>query len=287
MKPLISLISIYSRFNCSFQVLLFLKRTLEQGAITISTVFYDRGGRHQTPINIDDTLNKVVITLTGKDPLISITGPDGQLQNRITNLMNLHNIKAIEINDPIAGTYILTTSSSSLHHVSVEGQSNVTMDYGFTLTEPGSITNNSYQPIKNENNIITIKVTNGVSTIGQLNQVLLKSNVRIVNVSLKYKERDRLYVSDSFVPPNELFKIVVVGNDKEGNVFERTISTNVEPTRNILPIITIKDKKKIFVGDSIDLLCSVDSLTSPVIQWKKGDSVLEEIRPSSRYLFRI
>lgn len=247
-------------------------------------MFYDSAGSHQNPIDIDETMERVIVTLAGADPKIFITGPDNQVYKDISKLLTLKNIVAIQIDHPVAGKYILHTESSSKHRINVDGKSDFTLNYGFSLTEPDSskLSDNSYVPAKDEPNILSFVLPEDARVT--LKEVILNTRSTSQSLDLNYKEIDKVkfYTSPSFIPPNENFKIILLGSDSKGNSFQRLVSNNVKASRDISPIVMINKQKKIFVGDSFDLICSVDSLSATIIQWQHNGHVVREVKPTDK-----
>lgn len=181
----------------------------------ISTLFF----------SVDNTITDLSVTLTGNAPVIVIEDSQNNIVVGTQNL-ELTNVRIIGINKPIPGQWSIEVESSSAHSIRLGARSNVQFDFGFSLNSATRISETSFQPLREQQNILTIFVSDS-SMIHSLNSIDIVSSTTSIALPLT-KTKDNVYATERFDIPLDSFKIGLNGVDMSGNKIERLLSTSIQ-----------------------------------------------------------
>lgn len=202
-----------------------IRNQMNDDFISLRSIDNDVTGKSKVIFFVDNTITDLSVTLTGQTPFIAIEDSQNNTVVRTQNL-ELTNVRIIGINKPVAGQWSLEVSSSSAHSIRLGARSNIKFDFGFSLNSATRISETSYQPLRGQQNMLSIFVSNSLM-IQSLDFVYIVSST-ISNQLQLMKTNDNVYATEHFDIPLGGFKIELAGVDLSGNTIERLLSTSIQ-----------------------------------------------------------
>ncbi|XP_053693670.1 hemicentin-1-like isoform X2 [Sabethes cyaneus] len=269
------------------QALLSIRGMLNIDHVPLKAVDSRTAETHDIDLDVDATLKEFSVSVAGHRPNIEITDPQQVPYNKSKAILDLENVKVVNVPDPIAGKWNIKAGSNSPHSVRLSGNSDVKFKFGFSQAKPTSISTLFRQPVLDAANILTIQPsqTDGFDTL---------SNVTITShdtgdagaTSFKFtlplnktllEDSSTVYTTDAFRAPRQKFKITVAGKDVDGNRLDRLISTAIQAAGLSAPELSLDfTDTELLEGDELQINCRVESLSPVVVQWKRFNRQLSE-----------
>lgn len=202
-----------------------IRNQMNDDFVSLKSVDNTESGISRFFFSVDNSITDLSVSLTGNAPYISIE--DSQ-QNKVVGTQNLEltNVRIIGINKPIPGQWIILVGSTSAHSLRLGARSNVQFDFGFSVNNATRISETSFQPLREHQNILTIFVSDS-SMIHSLNSIDIISPTTSIALPLM-KIKDNVYATKHFDIPLDSFKIGLNGVDLSGNIIERLLSTSIQ-----------------------------------------------------------
>lgn len=244
-------------------------------------------------IPVDGMMHGIMISLSGKSANIIITDSQGyiiQCSSVTRCLINLPNIKIIDVPNPTAGNWSLNITSESQYSLRASGTSEIYFRHGFSITPTSDFNETSHRPLKGCTNYILIRLTN-CQLIENLKSIDIVSLNGIVQQTLYLNEtfnKDGLYVT-SFTPTDIFFfHIRITGHTKNGYLIQRITKTATSPLIHDekceeiqskkweAPAVSVQPSSTYFKkGDNVSILCSVTAgYPFPSVIWRKDNGTL-------------
>jgi von Willebrand factor A domain-containing protein 7 len=205
-----------------------LKHTTDPNFVPLAIYISENAGKITKPLEVDQSINKIWVSVSGKNPKLIVRDPDNQVLNLGCKLL-LENLNMGCITDPKDGKFAVEASADSKFSVSFNALSDLKFDFGFTLRQVLKKSETNIQPLVRVKNVLSIFPSQPdlVETL-VVARILTIDTDREFNCNLR-KLMPNLYNTEPFDIPNEAFKIFVKGTDKKGNKIDRLISTSVTP----------------------------------------------------------
>ncbi|XP_019553970.3 hemicentin-1 [Aedes albopictus] len=242
---------------------------------------------HNIDLNVDSTLKEFSVSVAGHRPNIEITDPQHIPYNNTKSVLDLENIKVVNVADPSPGKWNIKAGSNSSHSVRLSGNSDVKFNFGFSKTKPNTIGALSHQPVLNSDNILTIQPSQP-DLVQNLFHVTVTSHDPDTSdgTSFKFKlplskatlnDTTPVFVTPTFQVPRQRFKVSVSGKDVDGNPMERLISTAIQAVGLTAPELSLDfTDVDLLEGDDFEINCRGESLVPVLMQWKKFNRILVE-----------
>ncbi|XP_058450901.1 hemicentin-1-like [Malaya genurostris] len=274
------------------QVLRSIKGTLNVDHVPLKSVDSGIAETHDIDLNVDNTLKEFSVSVAGYRPNIEIIDPQDVLYNSSRAVLDLENIKVVNVVEPLPGKWNIKAGSSSPHSVRLSGNSDVKFRFGFSQTKPTSIATLSHQPVLNADNILTVQPSQP-NLIQNLTNVTIDSHGHNGpdDTSFKFtlplektllEDSSPVFLTPAFKAPRQKFKISVSGQDANGNPLARLISTAIQAAGLSAPELSLDlTDAELLEGDSIEINCHVESRSPAVVQWKRINRVLAETKIES------
>lgn len=216
-------------------VLLAIRHTVDYNYAALKSVDAESAGTTNTKLSIDKSISELSVSLSGKNPRLTITDPKNATVQSSAEL-SLDNLKLVKIKDPIDGLWNVESEADSSHSVRLGAISEMKFEFGFSVDEPKLQSETSFQPLGGVKNVLSIFVSHPeqVKELSEVTIIVAPTQVhespRQVKISLK-KVDDQVYVTKSFDVPRQMFKIHLNGVDSNGNIIERLISTGLQSSQ--------------------------------------------------------
>jgi hypothetical protein len=216
-------------------VLLAIRHAVNYNYAPLKSVDAESAGSTNTKLNIDKTISELSVSLSGKNPKLTIKDPRNETI-RTGDELTLQNLKLVKIKDPVDGLWNVEATADSSHSVRLGAISDTKFEFGFSIDEPTKRSETSYQPLVARENVLSIFVSDP-TVIKQLDEVTImlvavSAHESSSQFSLPLKKlQDDVYVTKAFPVPRQMFKIHLKGVDVNGNVLERLISTGLQPSQ--------------------------------------------------------
>ncbi|KAJ8720962.1 hypothetical protein PYW08_006427 [Mythimna loreyi] len=253
-------------------------RTIEEtikGNKTVftSTVVPARVKKH-IPFTIDDHTDYAIVSVSGKNVNLDITGPSFTLNRIMWN----NNGKVAKLSNAKPGTYTATVMGQSRTSVVIVGRTDFFFSHGFSELKPKSLGDTSLQPIAKSNVHLSISVTDDHHTVKIVSAQILDMNENPINGPMPLTETSKdFYVTNLFAAPSNRFKVAVNGIVKATGKSIRRIGkipiTPQEPPpelpHNTKPAVEIAEGKSIEIeyNSTMKLTCKVNAYPEPKITW--------------------
>lgn len=216
-------------------VLLAIRHTVNYNYAALKSVDADSAGTTNTKLNIDKSISELSVSLSGKNPKLTITDPRNETVESGDEL-ELQNLKLVKIKDPVGGTWNVKAAAESSHSIRLGAISDIKFEFGFSIEEPKKKSETSFQPLTAKQNILSIFTTDPslIRNLSDVTIILIPSNVHEssiqFNIPLRKIDGD-IYVTKAFDIPRQMFKIQLNGIDANGDVIERLISTGLKASQ--------------------------------------------------------
>ncbi|XP_058823570.1 hemicentin-1-like [Topomyia yanbarensis] len=271
------------------QVLLSINGKLNIDHVPLKSVDSSKAEAHDIDLNVDNTLKEFSVSVAGHRPNIEIIDPQHVPYNKSRAVLDLENIKVVNVLEPAPGKWNIKAGSSSSHSVRLSGNSDVKFKFGFSPAKPSSIATLSRQPILNADNILTVQPSQP-NLVQNLTNVTIAShgNSEPEETSFKFtlplektvlEDSTPVFLTPTFKAPRQRFKISVSGQDNNGNPLARLISTAIQAAGLSAPELSLDfTDAELLEGDSVEINCRVESLSPVVVQWKRFNRLLTEAK---------
>ncbi|CAG9782574.1 unnamed protein product [Diatraea saccharalis] len=227
-------------------------------------------------VSTDPTMDDLLLAISGDDAKFEVSKPDGKKADTET-IVDVPDSKVVKVNVTEPGEYEITAGSKSDTSVLVETDSNLDFYHGFSITKPFSIVGTSILPLPG------IKSYLGINVIS-LDDIKLESvelsdldDNFIKELPLESLSGKAFYFTESFLPPNGLFKLTINGLHTKTNAkIRRTSSTPIEvqnvefvTKENKSPTLVIDKGLHIIAeyGQPLVISCNVNAYPAPNITW--------------------
>lgn len=213
-------------------VLLAIRHTVNYNYAALKSVDAESAGTTNTRLNIDKSISELSVSLSGKNPKLTITDPRNETVQSSDEL-SLQNLRLVKIKDPVDGVWNVESVADSSHTIRLGAISDMRFEFGFSVDEPRKQSETSFQPLGGQNNVLSIFVSDPtlIKNLSDVTISLVASQPREKPVQFKIplkKLEDNTYVTKSFEVPRQMFKIQLNGIDANGNIIERLISTGLQ-----------------------------------------------------------
>ncbi|EAT36338.1 AAEL011566-PA [Aedes aegypti] len=268
-------------------VLLGIKGMMNIDHVPLKSVDSKTPESHNIDLNVDSTLKEFSVSVAGHRPTIEISDPHHIPYNNTKSVLDLENIKVVNVADPSPGKWNIKAGSNSSHSVRLSGNSDVKFNFGFTKAKPNTVDALSRQPVLNSETILTIQPSQP-DLVANLTHVTVTShdpdnsdgtsfNFKLPISRTTLNDRTTVYVTSTFQAPRQKFKLSVSGKDAEGNPLERLISTAIQAVGLSAPELSLDfTDVDLLEGDDFEINCRGESLVPMLMQWKKFNRVLIE-----------
>lgn len=182
-------------------------------------------------LNIDQSIQEVCASVTGKNPKISVLGLNSEHVNIISNL-TMSTYKYVCIEDAQSGRYVIKVSADSHFEAVINARSSLLFKFGFSIEKINYLTETNIQPLFGHKNILTIFPTNSslIQTLSDVTLITVPTNTEVKSVDFVFslqKVNDDVYATEAFDIPKEPFKIFLRGTDLHGIPINREISSTL------------------------------------------------------------
>ncbi|XP_055635973.1 hemicentin-1-like isoform X2 [Toxorhynchites rutilus septentrionalis] len=269
------------------QVLIGIKDMLNIDHVPLKSVDSNTAETHNISLNVDSTLKEFSVSVAGHRPDIEITDPHHTLYNNSKSVLDLENIKVVNVAGPVPGKWNIRAGSESSHSVRLSGNSDVKFRFGFSPSHPTALSTLGRQPLLNSDNILTIQASQP-ELLDNLSEVTITSHENGAAGSTNFKftlpltkilleDSSIAFLTPQFKAPRQRFKISVSGRDISGNSLERLISTAIQAVGASPPELSLDiTEVELFEGDDMEISCNVESMSPILVQWKRFNRPLVE-----------
>lgn len=250
---------------------------LDKGAQILDLISSDKAGNHTIPISVDDTLKDFSISVAGGGPSIVVTNPNNEPSKKAKEIVNLPNVKTVQVKNPEPGEWRIDAGSDTPHTIKVVGISDVVFNYGFSLHSPVKLDETNRRPIFGHPNYFAVSPSDPLA-IANLDGVRFFSPDHEQIHPLSPVKFTSLFLTP-FMPPPAIFKIEIRGKDASGNPFKRLLPTGVEPIKVTKPQYLggeLEQYIDLGPGKEVELDCSMAGDPKPSITWFKNDTKLPD-----------
>ncbi|XP_052900964.1 hemicentin-1-like [Anopheles moucheti] len=268
------------------EVLLAIRNTMDIDHVPLKAIDSAVPKQHEIDFNVDSTLREFSVSVAGVKPTIEILDPHHEPYNRARDVLNLENIRVVNVADPSPGKWNIKATSNSSHSVRLSGLSEVQFKFGFSLLEPQDSVSLSHQPVLNKANYLAIEPTEP-----QLIKTL--ESVRIASHNVDTPDGANfdftlplklvpgtvaLYRTDAFHAPRQQFKLTINGKNADEETLQRLLSTAMQAVEQTPPEVTVGYDQllELFEGDTFKLDCRIQSPFPVLTTWVKGNKELVE-----------
>lgn len=212
-------------------VLIAIRHTVNSNYASLKSVDAESAGTTNTKLNIDKSISELSVSLSGKNPKLTIKDPNNETISSGDEL-TLTNLKLVKIKDPVDGLWNVEAGADSSHSVRLGAISEMKFEFGFSIDEPTKKSETSYQPLEAHKNVLSIFVSDPslISNLSDVTVILVPTNdhesSRQFQLPLR-KLEDHVYVTKAFDVPRQMFKLQLNGVDANENLIERLISTGL------------------------------------------------------------
>lgn len=262
------------------QVLTFVEESVKSNRVNLISVDNVEAANNTHIIPVDNALDELTISLSGKDAELDLYYPNGSLfteENGLQMLLSLEDAKIIAVKSPTPGLWKVTTSSGGSHTLRIAGLSSVYMTTGFGLKPVESQDEALAQPVAGFKNFVLVKVI-GLEPPGKPNkvQIIDLQGQTIEEVSFNPHGIDKFaFEWSDFVPPKlGLFYVRVVGVDNANNSFYRASPTALSAILPDPPTVSTPATVDVLNGTTVELLCTVTTGSPAVVFWTRDNKRL-------------
>lgn len=277
-------------------VLLATSKELSSKAEPIESFDSDKAGNSEFDVKVDASISEITVSASGKNINFRVTVGSG---TRVwtSDSIALNNIK-VSTFEATESSYKVVASADSPYSIRITGKSDLKFEFGFSSKLPSHQAETSIQPIRGQQNILSIFVSNPKLVQNMLEAIIepleLKHGASASNFTVPLiRTEGNFYSSDSFVIPETIFKIHVRGVDPNGNAIKRSLLPAIEDVTGSM--LSVEPIDKLFYNyfvsapaeiekdyntieakqnTSIKLNCIVKSLTPVRVSWTFNSKVL-------------
>ncbi|CAH0663930.1 unnamed protein product [Spodoptera exigua] len=226
------------------------------------------------PFDVDDQTEYVIVSVSGKDVYLKLSGPTGRQENLMWNA----NGKVVKLVDIKPGRYTATVKGESQTSVVIVGRSDFLFKHGFSELKPKTLNDTSLQPIANTNVHLSVLVSDERQTVEILKAQILGMDEKPIRQDLTLTKISKgFYITPALITPTERFKVAVIGRVKAtGRIIKRIAKIPITPQE---PPIKLPDKQApkavisegrettVEYNSSLKLTCKVTAFPKPKISW--------------------
>ncbi|KAJ0172778.1 hypothetical protein K1T71_011917 [Dendrolimus kikuchii] len=263
------------------RVLEFVKSSIKGRTVNLGSVVQPAGTNYTQDIPVDSTVSEVTVSVSGAKPQITVVNPSGEQITgppKLVTTLDLSEIMVVKVLEPEPGNWSITVGSEKDYSVKVVGLSNLTFNHGFSVERPKSIAEASYRPLQGTYNYMTLSLTKTDVPV-QINyaEIMNLGGKTLFEVPLKeFDSKNKVYLTDAFVPPDEFFYIAINGRDENNQEIRRVGATAVQAKLPDVPYLTSPSKVQVHSHTRIVLKCKVESLVPVSAVWTKDRVRLQE-----------
>ncbi|XP_038218714.1 hemicentin-1-like [Zerene cesonia] len=197
--------------------------------------FYSEDQRKfELQFSVDDKLNEITLSLVGKNPQLKVFYSNG-IEVITSVLVTLQDTLILKVMNIVKGDYIAKVEvNGNEADLSINAVCSFTFRYGFSRIPASSMARTNHRPTSGEKEYLLIEITKQDDEV-ELHTVQISDLVGNIIMNLKLKQvKDKFYVTEDFVSPDQIFKIAVVGKVKSTNQeITRVARATVEPAKVI------------------------------------------------------
>ncbi|KFB46823.1 AGAP002268-PA-like protein [Anopheles sinensis] len=268
------------------EVLLAIRNTMDISHVPLKAIDSALPEEHTIDLNVDSTLKEFSVSVAGVKPTIEILDPQHAPYNRTRDVLNLENIRVVNVADPIPGKWNIKATSNSSHSVRLSGHSEVQFKFGFSLLEPQDTVSLSNQPVLHKPNFLAIEPSDP-ALIRSLDSVTIASHNagspggKMFEFSLPLQlvpGTKALYRTDAFDTPRQQFKLTINGKSSNDEPLQRLLSTALQAIAHTPPEVTVGYTQvlDLIEGDTFMLDCRIQSPFPSNASWQfNGTEILQ------------
>ncbi|XP_062570988.1 hemicentin-1-like isoform X1 [Saccostrea cucullata] len=275
------------------QVLEVVRLTVKARKVNLMSVDQERANSQFIQIPIDSRLQEFTVSLSGSNPKLRLYNPKGEevtVQNGLYELLDIKNVKVVNVRSPDPGMWRLRVDSGSAHTLRVTGLSKIDFAAGFAKEKPRNIATTELRPLEGVPSYVLVNTTDLDAPghlqklqLVSLNGIVLSEYPLQVDTGLK-----NIYGTEAFKPPSNYFYVKVVGEDDRGHVLWRTTPTAISPRTPDPPIVYMPEITRSFYHSTATIVCTVESVIPFTVQWykngrKEGSEVLFQESSDATY----
>lgn len=215
------------RYNVR-DVLVAMSVSLETDFVSLQSIDYDEAGKSVTTLELDDTVRRLSVSLSGRNAKLSIKDSKN-IQVSSNETFSSNNIQIITF-DAADNKYTIDASAQSAFSMRVGGNSELKFEFGFSRQKPSTQAETYIRPIIGHDNILSIFIsdTSLIKCLVRATIVPASTLESFDELEIPLSETNGFFTSDLFKVPSQMFRIRILGYDTAGNVVDRIISTGIE-----------------------------------------------------------
>lgn len=124
-----------------------IKNSLDTRRVALKYLDSSAGDTHNIDVTIDSSLKDFSVSVAGHNPNITVIDPDKQIFEDGKEILNLENLKVVNVENPIPGEWNVKAESDSAHSVRLTAISDVIFNFGFSLKVPEKISETLFNPL--------------------------------------------------------------------------------------------------------------------------------------------
>ncbi|XP_048772936.2 hemicentin-1-like isoform X2 [Ostrea edulis] len=257
------------------QVLNFVRLTVQARKVNLMSVDQDQANSQYMQIPIDSRLQEFTVSLSGSNPNLRLYNPKGTEvtdSNGLYELLDIKNVKVINVRNPEPGMWRLRVDSGSAHTLRLTGLSKIDFAVGFSKDKALHITSTELRPLEGVLSQMMVNTTD-LDSPGHLKKMQLVSLKGVVLSEYPLQvERGlkNIYRTEAFKPSSGYFYVKVVGEDDKGHVLWRTTPTAISPRKPAPPTVYMPEITRGFYHTDSIIICTVNSVIPFTVQWYKN-----------------
>lgn len=222
------------------KVLLSITQALEPKFEQILSLNAKAAVTTKTTVKVDVSFTQVSVTLAGKNSKLSVKNSKNE---SITSLKSFSsdNIK-FETFEVADSEYNIEAFADSEYTIRVGGISDLKISFGFSTNIPRDQGETSFRPLIASQNYLSVFVSNTSLVKCLIDATFFPSNDGDSFPETKFSfetKNGNMYTTASINIPIKMFKIVIKGYDKNGNIINRIISSGLESVTGGKKIVAV------------------------------------------------
>lgn len=216
-------------------VLLAIRHSVNYNYAALKSVDAESAGTTNTKLNIDKSISELSVSLSGRNPKLTITDPHNETV-RGGDELTLKNLKLVKIKDPADGVWNVEAVADSSHSIRLGAISEMKFDFGFSLDEPTKKAETWFQPLVGQKNVLSVFISDPslIQNLTDVTIIVVPSDLQESSTQFKVSLRkidEHIYATKAFDIPRQMFKIHLNGADAEGKPIERLLSTGLKSSQ--------------------------------------------------------
>nr|XP_021185692.2 hemicentin-1 [Helicoverpa armigera] len=228
------------------------------------------------PFRIDTHTDYAIISVSGKEPYLEVKGPAVQLED----LMRNDNGIVVKLNNIRPGEYVATVGSKSRTSIIIVGRTDFFFTPGFSESMPKSAKDVTPQPIADTKVHLSASVIDEHNSVQIVTAEIVQMNDKVIQTLPLIKVSKDFYVTQPFVAPSQMFRVVVNGIVKATGlpikrIAKLPVTSIPQPKRRPTAVITQGTSLQYDYNDEVKLTCKVEAHPEPKIKWvnSKGSRI--------------